>query len=54
MYFSDYEEVLGRGLPSMYHVADTWENYDKIAPVISSRFSKWRQRRDTKWWEFWK
>src|SRR5260370_14378139 len=34
-YMSDYERVLGGGVPTLYHVADTWENYDKIAPVIS-------------------
>ena len=30
-YFADYKRVLAAGLPSFWHVADTWDNYDKIA-----------------------
>src|SRR5215471_67805 len=29
-YLADYQELLARGLPTPYHVADTWENYDLI------------------------
>jgi hypothetical protein len=52
LYILDYEKVLGRGLSSLYHVADTWENYDKIAPVISRRFMRWKSGKS--WWQFWK
>jgi hypothetical protein len=52
LYISDYESTLGVGLLSLYHVADTWENYDKIAPVISRRFMKWKSRKSR--WRFWK
>lgn len=41
-YFEDYENVLAENLPSIYHVEDTWENYDKIAQVIDKRFSEWK------------
>lgn len=41
-YLSDYERVLSEGLDTLYHVADTWENYDKLSPVIDSRFAAWR------------
>ena len=42
-YISDYDMVLGTGLPSTYHVADTWENYDKIAAVLNDRFHRWQR-----------
>lgn len=41
-YFEDYESTLVDGLPSMYHVEDSWENYDKISAVIDRRFSDWK------------
>jgi hypothetical protein len=40
-YVDDYEAILAAGLPTLYHVADTWENFDKIARVIDSRFAEW-------------
>ncbi len=52
-YFADYERTLCAELPSMYHVADTWENYDKMASVLNERFEKWRQRGSRPWWQFW-
>jgi hypothetical protein len=42
-YIGDYEAVLGGSLPTLYHVEDSWENYDKLAPVIDQRFSRWQQ-----------
>lgn len=39
-YLSDYEDLLSKGLPSTYHVADTWENYDKLAARISKRHAE--------------
>lgn len=44
-YFDDYEETLCAALPSLYHVEDSWENYDRIAAVINRRFAEWRKRR---------
>lgn len=52
-YDADYERVLASGLKSPYHVADTWENYDKIAPVITKRFEEWKRRQSRRWWQFW-
>ena len=51
-YIEDYERVFS-GLPSVYHVEDTWANYDRIAPVISRRFDAWRRRHRRRWWQFW-
>jgi len=53
IYFSDYESTLAGGLPTLYHVENTWENYDKIAPIISRRYMEWKKNKE-KWWEFWK
>lgn len=44
-YVADYESTLGGDLPSLYHVADSWENYDKMAPVISQRHEAWKKQR---------
>lgn len=41
-YIADYAHVLAAELPSLYHVADTWENYDKIAQVISDHYAEWK------------
>ncbi|SRR6266571_8507219 len=41
-YANDYDRVLCGDLPSLYHVADTWENFDKLAPVIDERLAAWR------------
>lgn len=53
-YLDDYSDVLGGGLPSLYHVEDTWENYDKLSPVIDSRYSRWKEAKKKKWWRFWR
>jgi hypothetical protein len=53
-YFDDYRKTLAAGLPSFWHVADTWENYDKIAPVISARFERWKHPVRKRWWQVWK
>jgi hypothetical protein len=41
-YLEDYEERLGAEVPSLYHVADTWENFDLLAPAITQRFTTWQ------------
>lgn len=53
-YFDDYKKALAQGLPSFWHVADTWKNYDQIAPVISRRYQDWKNPPKRKWWQFWK
>jgi len=46
-YISDYEKTLAENLPSLYHVEDSWKNYDKIALVIDERFRQWKQSRNS-------
>jgi hypothetical protein len=54
-YFADYKRALTPGLPSFWHVADTWTNYDKLAPVITRRYEEWKNPpRRKHWWQFWK
>ncbi len=43
LYRNDYDEILVKGLPSIYHVTDTWENYEKIKNRIDLRFQDWKK-----------
>ena len=54
LYFDDYKKALAAGLPSFWHVADTWQNFDRLAPVISRRFAEWKSPPKKRWWQFWK
>jgi len=40
-YLDDYEGTLGQKGHSLYYVGDTWENYDRLTPVIKQRFEEW-------------
>lgn len=42
-YISDYEKALAANLPTVYHVQNTWENYDVIALIIDQKFKKWKE-----------
>jgi hypothetical protein len=44
-YLRDYEYALGAGLPTLYHVPDTWGTYDVLAPVLDGRLRVWRTQR---------
>lgn len=44
-FLDDYEKVLGQGLPSLYHVKNTWKNYDKLKECIDRRFAAWKRRK---------
>ena len=53
-YLNDYTEILGENSETLYHIEDTWENYDKLKPVIDNRFRKWQNRQNKKWWHLFK
>lgn len=38
-YIDDYRKVL-EAEPTLYHVADTWQNFDKLAPLIARRYGE--------------
>lgn len=42
IYRKDYETCLVKDLPSLYHVKDTWENYEKLSKQISKRYNEWK------------
>jgi len=51
IYIDDYSKLLARGLPNVYYVKDTWENYEIIKKQIDRRYHNWKTK---KWYEFWK
>lgn len=42
-YPTDYETAVAQDLDSIYHVPDSWETYDLLAPVIEQRYGEWKQ-----------
>jgi hypothetical protein len=42
-YKKDYEKTLAGDLPSIYHVEDNWDNYEKICKKVTARFKKWQK-----------
>ncbi|PYS67377.1 MAG: hypothetical protein DMF69_23235 [Acidobacteria bacterium] len=44
-YQEDYNDLLCKELPSMYHVADTWPNYEMVKHMIDKRYLDWKRRR---------
>ena len=53
-YLADYERALCGDLPTLYHAKDTWESYDRLAPVLDKALRRWRSKSRPKWWKFWK
>jgi hypothetical protein len=68
-YLTDYEQTLARGEETLYQIEDSWENYDKLSPVIDRRFAEWKEGKLAKlesrdfntrairikrpWWKLW-
>ena len=46
LYRKDYESLLTEDLPSLYHVKDSWENFERISDQIRSRYETWREMVD--------
>lgn len=44
-YLNDYERVLAKGLPSTYHVEDSWRSFETLAPIIDHRYAAWKKER---------
>lgn len=42
LFLADYDAVLTGNLASTYHVADTWTNFDLLAPALDFRLEQWR------------
>ncbi|SKA98549.1 hypothetical protein SAMN02745166_02795 [Prosthecobacter debontii] len=45
-YLCDYGDMLGRQLPELYYVADTWDNFDLLKPIIDQRYANWKAAKD--------
>ena len=43
-YFQDYADTFRDLDIEMYQVPDTWETFDRIAPVIDSNFNEWKKK----------
>ena len=42
-YLGDYEDTLLLPGRNVYSVPDTWETYDKLAPIIERRYKEWKK-----------
>jgi hypothetical protein len=40
-YMEDYADLFEAKLASLYELPDTWENYDRLRPVIERRYAAW-------------
>ena len=40
-YLADYAALLSAGLPSAYHVPDSWANYRQLKATLDRRFQAW-------------
>ena len=53
-YLGDYEKTLAKNLPSLYEVADNWDNYTKLKPIINKRFSECENDSNKEpFWKLW-
>jgi hypothetical protein len=40
----DFTNILAAGLPTIYHVQDSIENYHILEPMITERYQEWKSR----------
>jgi hypothetical protein len=40
-FFSDYEKALCIDEPTLYHIKNSWENYDKLSIYIDIAYKNW-------------
>lgn len=40
-YLEDYVELFGDQVESLYEVENTWDNYDRLKPLIDKRYQEW-------------
>jgi hypothetical protein len=47
-YPEDYDELFLRGgrLPTVFHLEDSWENFDKISALLDRRFAEWKSEQE--------
>jgi hypothetical protein len=42
-YLHDYADVLAKNYFSVYHVKDTWDNYQRLTRRIDQRYREWQE-----------
>ena len=42
LYLADYDAILGKGMADLYRVPNTWENFDRLRPILDRRFAEWK------------
>lgn len=42
IYKKDYESILCEKLPSIYHVKDSWDNFELVSKQITKRYNDWK------------
>ncbi len=42
IYIQDYSELLATEVESIYEVENSWDNYQKLKPIIDSRYNEWK------------
>lgn len=47
-FLEDYSKTLGNNLPTLYHIQDSWENYEKFKSTLDKKFNRWKK---LKWWK---
>ena len=53
-FLGDYEELFLGGLPSLYHVDGSWENYERLRARLDERFAEWQRGQRAQVWQFWR
>jgi anaerobic magnesium-protoporphyrin IX monomethyl ester cyclase len=54
-YLKDYENLFAAELPTLYHVSDSWRNYDRLKEIIDLRYSEWKKsKKKKKLWDLFK
>jgi hypothetical protein len=43
LYQMDYKDILAKDLPTIYHVEDSWQNYEKIKTRMDLRLTDWKK-----------
>jgi hypothetical protein len=44
-YLNDYCNALGISIHRIYYAADTWENFNRLKPVLDRRYAEWKNKR---------
>jgi len=41
----DYVGLLGETVNSIYEIENTWDNYEKLRPLIDKRYREWKSEK---------